>query len=105
LLSRRLHLSFDGLIFRWIAVQTQRERVTTHEVTRPIVPLPMGSGTNGGDEVGADIALRRGTEDDNDDEKKVRNGAVDRAAGLYIAPGSWHLVAVQCAACANYLYI
>ena len=65
MLSRRLHLFFDGLIFRWIAVHTQRERVTTHEVTRPIVPLPMGSGTNGDEDgpVGADIALRGGTED------------------------------------------
>jgi hypothetical protein len=37
-------------MFIWIAVHTQRDKVTMQVVSRLMVPLPGGSGTNGGSE-------------------------------------------------------
>jgi hypothetical protein len=45
----RLHLILDGSML-WIAVHTHRVKGITREVTRPIVPLPEGSGTKVGDD-------------------------------------------------------
>jgi hypothetical protein len=58
LCRKRLVVLFSGLgTFMWITVHTQIERVKTHDVTRPMVPLPDGSGTYAGSEglVGAEI--------------------------------------------------